>query len=258
MYSRLSQSEIDKLNLSGIIGSKIYYYEKLGSTFDKIKALPLSDGLTVVCSSQTSGCGRLGRTWNSPEGGVYFTFALLPPFNGFDIPFITLVCALGVCNALSKHADCLIKWPNDIVSDGKKLCGILTKNMASDGKIDAVLVGIGINVNNCSFPKELCHADSLTGITGTKHDENALLGEVLVEINRIYTCYEPMQILEQYKAKCVNPGREVTIHYANGSKDVRGVCTSILPDGSMVVSTAQGDINVHSGEVSVKGIYNKL
>ncbi len=256
MYTKLSQKEIDNLKPKGTIGGRTIYFEELSSTFDKIRSLPLSEGLTVVCAHQTNGCGRLGRAWESPRGGVYFTFALMPPFNGFDIPFITLVCALGVCNALSKHTDCAIKWPNDIISKGKKIVGILTKNMASTDKIEAVLVGIGINVNNTVFPEELCHADSLGRITGKRLNENLILREVLDEIDYVYTNLSPREILSQYKDKCVNLGKEVTIHYADGRGDTKGMCRDILSDGSMNVEADGKLINVHSGEVSVKGIYN--
>ena len=108
------------------------------STFDKIREYPLSHGLTVVSSRQTAGSGRLGRKWESPEGGIYFTFCLKPPFD-IPVPSITLVCAAGVHKALSKYAECSVKWPNDIVSDGKKICGILTRNIVSGGKVEAIL-----------------------------------------------------------------------------------------------------------------------
>lgn len=255
MQTELSKSRIDKLNIKGNIGSNVLYYESLTSTFDKIREMDLEEGLTVVCSHQSAGSGRLGRKWESPSGGIYFTFALMPPFNGFDIPFITLVCALGVQNALNKYVPCKIKWPNDIVSRGKKLCGILTKSIATQGKIESLLVGIGVNANITDFPQELCHASSLKLIANKDVDENKLLEEILNEINTVYSTLKGEEILALYTQNCVNPGKEVTIHYADGSNDIKGKCTEILPDGSMNVETESGVINVHSGEVSVKGIY---
>ena len=256
MESKLSPVKINKFNISETVGRSICYFDSLTSTFDKIREMDLVDGLTVVCSGQTAGSGRLGRKWESPSGGIYFTFAILPPFGGFHIPFITTVCALGVYNALKNYVPCSIKWPNDIVCRGKKLCGILTRNIASEGKISAVLTGIGINANITEFPRELCHATSLKTIIGKDIDENALLKEILEEINKVYLHKSAEEILELYTKNCVNMQKEVTIHYADGRGDVKGTCISILPDGSMNVQTADEILNVHSGEVSVKGIYD--
>ncbi len=256
MQNKLCQSEIDNLTPKGIIGKTVHYFDTLTSTFDAIGDFKLFDGLTVACSKQTQGSGRLGRTWQSDDGGVYFTFSLLPPFNEFEIPFITIVCALGVCNVLNRHIPCQIKWPNDIVSGGKKLCGILTRNLVSNGKVDAILVGIGINVNNHCFG-ELPYATSLGLLLEDRLNENKILRDVLNEIDALYESKAPEQILTEYKKLCVNLKKEVTIHYHNTEKEKTGICKDILQDGSMNVLTDEGIINVHSGEVSVKGIYGQ-
>jgi len=251
MHNKLSQSKLNTL----FPQREILFFEELTSTFDKIRQLELKDGLTVACSRQTQGSGRLGRKWESPKGGIYFTFALMPPFKEFDVPFITTLCALGVLRALEKYVPCKIKWPNDIVSGGKKICGILTRNMVSGGDVDAVLVGVGINANISSFPKELCHASSIKLIGGNEVDENLILTQVLEEIDTVYATMNTHEILKEYTQNCVNLSREVTVHYTDGRKDEKGICTNILSDGSMDVKTPHGTINVHSGEVSVKGIY---
>ena len=256
MQNELCKNQIEQLNTIGSIGSSILYYDQLTSTFDKIRELELKDGLTVVCSKQTCGSGRLGRKWESPKGGIYFTFALTPPYNGFDIPFITTVCALGVQKALDKYIVCRIKWPNDIVADGKKICGILTRNIVSSGTVNAVLVGIGVNVNNDTFPGDLPYASSLKTILGKEVDENNILAEIINCINNVYDHMSTEEILREYTAACVNPGREVTIHYASDGKSAKGICTGILADGSMNVEIDGKKVNVHSGEVSVEGIYS--
>lgn len=247
----LSQHALDAVKPSGLLGKKIVFYDELSSTFDKIKEFPLTEGLTIVCARQTNGCGRLGRTWESNMGGVYFTFVLTPPFGNFDIPFVTIVCALGVCRALQAYVTCSIKWPNDIVSNGKKLCGILTKSVAENGKISALLVGIGVNVNNDGF--DVPHAASLKTITGKTHDENLILCKILEETDYVYTHMTPDDIITEYKKHCVNLGNQVTLSYKG--EDITGICTDIQKDGSMTFCTRSGIFDVHSGEVSVKGIY---
>jgi len=253
MKNKLSKTAIDRIDADGIIGSEVHFFDELTSTFDKIKEFTIKNGLTVVCARQTAGCGRLGRKWESQDGGVYFTFSLTPPFKEFDIPFITIVCALGVQIALSKYISCSIKWPNDIVCLGKKLCGILTKNLVSNGKVEAILVGIGINVNNKSFSDSLPYAASIGSITQSELDENAVLMEVLNSIDRVYRTLSKEEILILYKKHCVNLGREVTL-LMNG-KEINGICTDIVADGSMNVVADGKELNVHSGEVSVRGIY---
>ena len=253
--TKLSKEALKNTIKTSVIGSKMHFYTELTSTFDQIREFEISEGLTVVCQRQTAGSGRLGRKWESQEGGIYFTFSLVPPFGGFDVPFLTIVCAIGVCRALSRYIPCTVKWPNDIVSDGRKLCGILTKTLSSDGNINAVLVGIGINVNNSFDEESLPYASSLMTITGKAYDENKIFAEVLGEIEKVYLTMSHDEILISYKDMCINLGKEVTLTAPNG--ETKGLCTDILPDGSMNVKTRSGMINVHSGEVSVKGIYQK-
>jgi len=251
---KLSAKALKKLE-NTIIGRRLYFYKDTTSTFDRLSELSEKEGALVVASKQTSGRGRLGRRWSSDIGGIYFSFAL-PPENADNAPFITLTCALAVQRALSKYIPCEIKWPNDIVSSGKKLCGILTKSTLSNGKIDNILVGIGINANISKFPEELIYASSIKLLTGKDVDENNLLYEVIKELD--FFCFNQKResILENYKKVCANIGKTVTIHYTDSRGDIKGVCSDILSDGTMNVITDDGNtVNVNSGEVSVKGIY---
>lgn len=251
--NKLSRNKTESFKPNGIIGSKVFFYDEITSTFDKIKELPIENGTTVVCTTQTSGSGRLGRSWESSEGGIYLTFALTNPCEKFDMPFITIVCALGVAKALNKYSPCDIKWPNDIISGTKKLCGILTKNTAVSGSVACALVGIGVNANN-SFSKALPYASSLKAVTGKEIDENKLFFEILNSIDYIYSNYSQDMVLSEYKKHCINLGREVTLVYEG--KEVTGVCKDILPDGSMLFDDGESTFAVCSGEVSVKGIYS--
>lgn len=252
MKNKLCSDRLNALESGVIIGSEIIFFDTLTSTFDKIKELPYSNGLTVVCANQTNGCGRMGRNWESNDGGVYFTFAIEHTRKDFPLPFTTLVCALGVCSVLSRYVPCHIKWPNDIVSGGKKLCGILTKNLYNEDKKNIILAGIGINVNN-SFSENLPYAASLNSLTGLCYDENLILTEILKAIDRIYFSLSHEEIMKTYKEKCINIGKEITL--VSDGKETKGVCTDILPDGTMEVISGGKTFAVSSGEVSVKGIY---
>ena len=109
--------------------------------------------------------------------------------------------------------------------------------------------------NNGGFGGELVNATSLKEICGHEIDENKLFERVAAELDRVYYRESRADVLSDYKAVCANLGKRVTVHYANGKGDIPGICTDILPDGSMNVDTENGTINVNSGEVSVKGIY---
>ena len=194
----------------------------------------------------------MGRSWESSSGGVYFTFALEHSRKDFEVPFTTLVCALGVCRVLSKYVPCSIKWPNDIVSDGKKLCGILTKNLYNDEGKNIILAGIGINVNN-TFSDNLPYASSVKKLTGKEENENLILLEVLDEIDNIYFSLSQEEILKNYKEMCINIHKEITL--VSNDREQKGICTDILPDGTMEVTSEGKTFAVNSGEVSVKGIY---
>ena len=254
-FFKLSDAALKNVVKNTTIGRKLHFYDTVTSTFDKLCELPVSEGLTVVAAHQTNGRGRLGRSWDSDRGGIYFSFILLPTVDADSAPFITLICALAVQKALCEYLPCEIKWPNDIVSDGKKLCGILTKTTLCGDRIENILVGIGINANNTRFPKELVNASSLKLATGRDIDENRLLSKVLRQLDRYYYNESREKVLDEYKKVCANSGKKVTIHYADGRGDIDGICTDILPDGTMNVLTDSGIINVSSGEVSVKGIY---
>lgn len=251
----LSETSVRARLTGSTIAGELHFFDSVTSTFDKLQSYRPREGLTVLAARQTNGRGRLGRGWSSESGGVYFSFMLLPPIEAESAPFITLICALAVQRALSEYADCEIKWPNDIVSEGKKLCGILTRTSLCQDEIENVLVGIGINVNNESFRPELANAVSLKLLCGKSIDENELFASVVRQIDRAYYSESRESVLSEYKKVCVNLSKEVTIHFADGRGDIRGICTDILPDGSMNVAADTGILNVKSGEVSVKGIY---
>lgn len=240
------------------IQKKLIYCDTVTSTFDKLKEFEPCEGLTVLAAHQTAGVGRLGRSWKSVEGGIYFSFLLLPPLNTDTVPFITITCAVGVYRALSKYADCKIKWPNDIVCGGRKLCGILSKTNLCGNVVAGVSVGIGINANITDFGSDLPNAISLKLICGREIDENRLFAEVLREIDNTYYHTEQNAILSEYKNACVTLNREVTVHFNGKGTEARGLCTDILADGSLNVLIDGKTVNVNYGEVSVRGIYGYI
>lgn len=254
----ISEYHISSALKTKVLGKPLYFFDTVTSTFDKISEYPRIEGLTVVAKEQTAGRGRLGRSWSSDKGGVYFSFNLTPDITPEEATFATVTCALGTLKALDKYGKCAIKWPNDIVMNGKKICGILTTMGASSQKLEYICVGIGINVNKDCFDKTLPHASSIKTETGKIQNENEVLASVLASIENVYTTYSKQDILREYAENCITKDSIVTVHYTDNRGDFQGKCLGITESGSLVVQKGKETVTVNSGEVSVRGLYGYI
>lgn len=235
-----------------------------------------AEGLVIAAESQTAGKGRRGRSWESKAGeNLYFSMVLRPELPIDKAPMITLVMALGVAKAMDKcyGLKSLIKWPNDLISSGKKICGILTEMHMSEGKIEDVIVGTGINVNQEVFSSELedkatsilleCRKESSNISPGTmmpnvNFDKQKLLYAVLDEFKSLYETFLAVQDLsflqEDYNGRLINKHREVLI--LEPGNEYQAVARGINSEGELLVEKEDGSIEaVYAGEVSVRGIY---
>ena len=144
------------------IGQEIYYFTEVTSTNDVAKELAIKgakEGTTVIAETQSRGRGRLGRKWVSPEGGIWFSIILRPKVDPEDALKLTLIAAAVVAKVIDDmfKLKAEVKWPNDIIINGKKVCGILTEMITKGNMVDFVVIGVGINanINLDSFPKRL-------------------------------------------------------------------------------------------------------
>ncbi len=242
------------------IGKNIFYFDKTDSTNDRAKAEhDAPDGSLFIAETQNGGKGRRGRAWTSPRGeGIFMSLLLKPDIPPDEISQITLIAGLAVCRAVGN--DAIIKWPNDVVINSKKICGILTELAAEDDMISYVVCGIGINVNTEKFDAELAErATSLLIETGKKHKRAEIVQSVLTEFEALYKEFLKNRldnILPEYEKMCVTIGREVNVVYRN--KSINGMAAGIASDGSLIVDTPEGRITVSSGEVSVRGMYGYI
>ena len=207
------------------------------------------EGLCVVAAEQTSGRGRLGRHWLSPKGaGLYFSIVLRPTLPQSSWPLLTLMTAVAVHDALLEGCELQtdIKWPNDIIAGEKKLCGILAETVDTPGG-SAVVMGIGINLTEHSFPPELRGlATSIQGITGGPVDYELVLQTV---VKNLSTQYEQFQM---------NPARNVAeewcarssyckgkrIRVTDGNETFEGITKGVETDGGLIVELDSGDLRV--------------
>lgn len=247
---------------------KIRYYEQLDSTNTKASELAsegAAHGTVVVAGCQTAGKGRRGRTWESPsEDNIYMSILLRPEFEADRAPMITLVMAYSVAKVLQENgfADVQIKWPNDLVLSGKKVCGILTEMHLQGTTIDSIVVGVGVNVNTTSFSEELVDkATSLFLECGKLSNKEQLIVDIVETFMEMYDRFAEAGDLEflqdAYNTILVNKNREVCI--LEPENEYTAYAYGINPNGELVVRLEDGtEKNVYAGEVSVRGLYGYI
>lgn len=261
----LSKYELESRLNTQWLGKEIVYKDVVGSTNAEVRKMAedgAKDGLLVVADSQTMGKGRRGRTWESPKGtNLYFSMLLKPNFAPDKASMITLVTAYSVAKVIREMTglDAKIKWPNDIVVGKKKVCGILTEMSMERDYIHHVVVGIGINVNEETFPVELDEmATSLKNEKGSLVSRANLLSAILLQFEEDYLKFLAMEdlrpFLDEYNKILVNKGALVKVLDPKG--EFSGIAGGIGADGRLIVFKENGQIEqVYAGEVSVRGMY---
>ena len=262
-----SPEEITSRLTTDWAGRTVYHFGETGST--NIDAKRLADegaphGTLVVADTQTMGRGRRGRGWESEDAGkaVYMTLLLKPQFSPEYASRVTLLMAMAVTAALEEVCEgqsVQIKWPNDVVINGRKACGILTEMSAEPGYIHHVVIGTGINVNQSSFPKEIEQtAASVLRETGKMQPRALIIARVMFFFEQYYECFVQTHDLsalrEQYEAHLAGIGREVRVLDPKG--EYTGVSKGITDSGELIVEKEDGTrVEVYAGEVSVRGLY---
>ena len=266
----LSVSEISSRLTTQWAGRKLYYYDVTGSTNNDAKRLAEEGephGTVVVADIQNAGKGRRGRAWQTLSGtALSFTLLLRPEFAPDKASMITLVMALSVAQAVEEAAgvSATIKWPNDIVVNKKKICGMLTEMTMTPemDEIQYVVVGVGINVNNGSpeeFEEEIRQtATSLKIETERQINRAALLERVLARFEENYITFletlDLSRLREPYQRHLQGVGAEVRVLDPAG--EYTGISHGINDQGELIVVKENGEkVQVYAGEVSVRGLY---
>lgn len=261
----MTEAEIKSLMHTEWVAKEVLYFDTIDST--NIKAQELAEkgyqsGTLVVADKQESGKGRRGRSWVSPSGtGIFMTLMIKPDINPNNASMLTLVAALAVAKAITSVTgeEALIKWPNDIVVNGKKVCGILTEMNAQFDYINHIVVGIGINVHNESFPEEISQmASSLMIEAGGKRFHRAqIIAETMAYFEQYYDTFLKTQdlsaLVREYDELLVNRNKSVRV--LDPKEPFDGKAMGITPKGELIVDTWESRKLVSSGEVSVRGIY---
>lgn len=261
----MTEAEIKSLMHTEWVAKEVLYFDTIDSTNTKAQELAekgYPSGTLVVADKQESGKGRRGRSWVSPSGtGIFMTFMIKPDINPNNASMLTLVAALAVAKAITSVTgeEAMIKWPNDIVVNSKKVCGILTEMNAQFDYINHIVVGIGINVHNESFPEEISQmASSLMIEAGGKRFHRAqIIAETMSYFEQYYDTFLKTQdlsaLVREYDELLVNRNKSVRV--LDPKEPFDGKAMGITPKGELIVDTWESRKLVSSGEVSVRGIY---
>ncbi|KNF07823.1 bifunctional ligase/repressor BirA [Gottschalkia purinilytica] len=247
------------------IGKKIIHFDSINSTNIKGKALADNgeeEGVVVIAEEQTGGKGRLGRNWVSPKGkGIWMSIILRPNIDPMDATKITQIAAASVYTGLEEIGiESHIKWPNDIVLNGKKICGILTEMSGEMIKINYLVVGIGINANidYNDFPKEVREkATSIKEELGKEVSRKQIIGNILNNFEKLYNEFLEKGNIESSIKICrdrsILIGKKIKI--ISKGKEIERLAVDITDTGELIVKDNLGEITkIISGEVSVRGI----
>lgn len=265
-----NKAEIDAEMDTKYIGRNSYFYNVIGSTNTEAKRLAeegACDGTLLVADAQTAGKGRRGREWISPAGAnIYLTLLLKPEFQPDKAPMLTLLMALAIAEGIKRYAEDIekvkdigIKWPNDIVINGKKVCGILTEMGVEQDYIQYVVIGAGINVKKQEFSSEIAErAISLEDEFGAVFSRSRLVGYIMKAFEKHYDRFKKTtdmsDVRDAYEKVLVNKGREVRVLDPKGEYD--GIAVGINDTGELLVQLEDGSVReIYAGEVSVRGIY---
>lgn len=251
------------------IGRKIIHFDDIGSTNSKAKELALSgteDGTVIIAEEQTMGKGRLGRNFISPKGkGIWMSIILKPDINPLNVSMVTQIGAAAINKAFRElKIDTFIKWPNDILLNKKKFCGILTEMSAELTKVNFIVMGIGINVNvdENDFTKEVKEtATSIKIETGKRVDRKEIVSRILNNFEELYEDFIEREDIQRTIDICrensILMGREIRVIKRGNS--INAKVLDIDDKGELVVQYEDGKVeNLISGEISIRGIENYI
>ncbi|EEF60181.1 biotin--[acetyl-CoA-carboxylase] ligase [Pedosphaera parvula] len=246
-----------------VIGRDIRVFEETTSTNDVVERLArdgVKEGVVVFAESQTKGRGRLGRIWMSPaRQGLWFSILLRPQLRPTSVTQLTIAAATALFRAIRSQTGVRpeIKWPNDILIDGKKVAGILTELSAELDKVKYIILGVGVDVNlsAADFPPELRKiATSLKVESGQRINRAELAVRILQEMDRDYerVCSGQFEsVAGEWAEHCSTIGRNVTIHV--GDRKIQGCAESLDTDGALLVRTQHGHLErIIGGDVKLE------
>lgn len=243
----LAPAEIKAGLKTSMMGKNIHYFKETESTniLARDMAGSVDEGTVVIAESQTGGRGRMGRKWISPEGGIWLSVVLKPRMQPLHAPRITLLAGVAVAKTIRNFGlPAKIKWPNDVLINGKKVCGILTEIGAEMDSIQYIVVGIGIdaNVDTETFPEEFRDSStSLKNELGYDINRVEFVQKLLIELESLYLKFQKegfTSIIEEWRMMSATIGQWVKI--TTQSRIMYGEAVGVDSDGALILETGEG------------------
>jgi len=224
-------------------------------TARKLAKEEASEGTVVIADVQTAGRGRSGRSWLSPQGSLAMSIVLRPPLD--YLPGMVMIAALAVVRAIEEMTGlrCAIKWPNDVLVSGKKVCGILVESEAAGKQINYVILGVGVNINfePSVFPEIAEIATSISHELGKEIDREEFICLLLFELEKLYLELQAggcSSVYRQWRERLETLGKLVNIR--SEQKVERGIAEDVTEDGSLLLRRADGSlVEIVAGDVTV-------
>ena len=248
------------------IGKVIHYFDETGSTnavLSRLAANGASEGTTVIADKQTSGKGRLGRKWISPAGmNLYISILFRPSIPAWESPLLTFLASVALVEIIKKTGvtNTSIKWPNDVLVNGKKAAGVLTEMEPKGDRVDYVVVGVGVNINmtraeiNREMGETARFATSLKESLGDDIDRAKFTGDFLLELESWYQIFNrrgKSSILKEWTDRWGGYNRRVRVTREDGSS-IEGVATGIDGEGQLLLKKDDGsEVRIITGDVTV-------
>lgn len=261
----IAAEEVESRLQTRWMGRPVKYFESITTTNQYAKKMGeegAAEGLLVIADEQTQGKGRAGRVWKTlPGTAIAMTLLLRPKLPPSRISMVTLVMGLAVASACREMYDLPvgIKWPNDVVIHGKKLCGILTEMSTEMMAVNYVVIGTGINVNIREFPEEIRQvATSLELELGCETNRAELIAVCMKYFEEYYEKFlkagDLSLLMEPYNALLLNRNQGVRV--LEPGHEYTGTALGINKEGELLVRREDGSVTaVYAGEVSVRGVY---
>jgi len=242
----LSPASITNNLVTRFIGQRVIYYSRLTSTMDVAKREAQQgavEGTIIIADEQTAGRGRLKRAWLSPKGSIALSIILYPSVA--YLPSLIMLASLAVVHSIESVTGLKsqVKWPNDVLANGKKVCGILIESDVRGNMVDYTIIGIGINVNLrlSDFPEILPTATSLSNELGRGVSRLSLIRQLLVEIERLYLMLQAGgSIFEEWRDSLITLGKRISLK--SGKTIYEGIAESVASDGSLLLRQSDGSL----------------
>jgi BirA family biotin operon repressor/biotin-[acetyl-CoA-carboxylase] ligase len=238
------------------VGQQLYYYHQVATTMEAARELAkkgTAEGTVIIADTQTAGRGRLGRAWLSPEGSLAMSLILKPSLD--NLPQLVMIASLAVVRTI-KHVAGLetqIKWPNDILIKGKKVCGILIENEVKGDKVNFAIIGIGINVNfdPLAFPEISDIATSLSHELGAEISKVELTIALLSELEQLYLeAQAGTPIYREWQGNMEMLGSWIQVR--TGEAIEQGKAETVTQNGNLTLRRADGSLTeIVAGDVTI-------